>query len=73
MPGSFEGVKQRRTQRCVICDGGFGLIRYYTWRTPLCSKKCVDRFRARQRSNRNWIGWLQLAAEERPANHRSAA
>lgn len=28
------------SQRCAICDGGFGLIRYYTWRTPLCSKVC---------------------------------
>jgi hypothetical protein len=29
-------------KRCAICDGPFGLIRHYSWRTPLCSKKCVE-------------------------------
>src|SRR5438034_10951966 len=28
-----------------------GLVRCYSWRTPLCSKKCVDRFRARRASD----------------------
>lgn len=28
---------------------------------PLCSKKCVDRFRTRKESDRNWVAWLQIA------------
>jgi hypothetical protein len=42
-------------KRCASCDGKFGLIRYYCWRTPLCSKACVGRFRARQESDRRWL------------------
>jgi hypothetical protein len=26
------------TARCAVCDGKFGLVRHYSWRTPLCSK-----------------------------------
>jgi hypothetical protein len=37
-----------KTARCAVCDGKFGLVRYYSWRTALCSKKCVDRLRARR-------------------------
>jgi hypothetical protein len=29
-------------------------------RTPLRSKKCVDRFRTRKESDRNWVAWLQI-------------
>jgi hypothetical protein len=47
--------------RCAVCDGGFGLIRHYSWRTPLCSKKCVAHFRARRASDGNWLAWLQVA------------
>lgn len=42
-------------KRCASCDGKFGLIRYYCWRTPLCSKACVGRFRTRQESDRRWL------------------
>jgi hypothetical protein len=38
--------------RCAICDGSFGLVRHYSWRTALCSKKCVDRFKSRRKSDR---------------------
>jgi hypothetical protein len=41
--------------RCVICEGKFGLIRYYTWRTGLCSKRCRDRYRARQEGHLKWL------------------
>jgi len=47
--------------RCAVCDGKFGLIRHYSWRTQLCSRKCVDRFRARRSNDYNWAGWLQPA------------
>ena len=48
-------------KRCPICDGKFGLVRRYSWRTALCSKKCADRFAARQECDRRWLCWLQPA------------
>jgi recombinational DNA repair protein (RecF pathway) len=44
---------------CAICGAKFGLIRYYRWRTALCSKKCVDRFKARREADDQWLRWLQ--------------
>jgi hypothetical protein len=35
----------RHIKRCAVCDGEFGRIRYRWRRTPLCSKKCIDRFK----------------------------
>jgi hypothetical protein len=46
-------------KRCAICDGKFGLIRYYSWRTGLCSKKCAARIKARQENDRRWLPRLQ--------------
>jgi hypothetical protein len=46
-------------KRCAICDGKFGLIRYHSWRTALCSKKCAVRFKTRQESDRRWLPRLQ--------------
>lgn len=46
---------------CAVCGGKFGLIRYYSWRAPLCSKKCVDRFRARRERDRQWLFRFQEA------------
>jgi hypothetical protein len=51
--------KTGKATRCVVCNGEFGLIRYHRWRTPLCSKKCVDRFTARQESDRKRLRRLQ--------------
>ena len=65
MPGRSESF---RAARCAVCDGTFGLVRHYSWRTPLCSKKCVDRFRARRKSDRDWVGWLQIAFSQPPEN-----
>ncbi len=47
-------------KRCAICDGKFGLIRHYSWRTALCSKRCVDRFKSREEADRRWL--LRLRA-----------
>jgi len=63
-----EGLRYGRATRCAVCDGKFGLVRYHSWRTPLCSKKCVDRFKARRESDRTWVGWLQIAFNQRPGN-----
>src|ERR1700730_4243409 len=48
-------------KRCAICDRKFGLVRYYCWRTALCSRKCADRFKARQDGDRRWLRRLQAA------------
>ncbi len=61
-----------RAARCAVCDGKFGLVRYYSWRTPLCSKKCVDRFRARRASDRKWLPWLPIALDQAPENRARA-
>jgi hypothetical protein len=42
-------------KRCAICDGRFGLARYYFCRTALCSKTCLDRFRVRRDDDRRWL------------------
>ena len=56
-PHSRDGA----AKRCPICDGRFGLVRHYFRRTPLCSKRCIDRFRARQETDRKWLPWPRAA------------
>jgi hypothetical protein len=67
-----ESLKCGRAARCAFCDGKFGLVRHYSWRTPLCSKKCVDRFRARRASDENWLPWLQIAFGQAKENREKA-
>jgi hypothetical protein len=69
MPNWFESPGSGRAARCAACEGKFGLIRYYWRRTPLCSKKCVDRFRARWANDCNWLGRLQIALDPALENH----
>jgi hypothetical protein len=61
-----------KVARCAVCTGKFGLIRHYSWRTALCSRKCVDRFRARSEKRPQLVGWLQIACS-RPTEHRARA
>lgn len=68
MSNCSESPRSGSAARCAVCDGKFGLVRHYSWRTPLCSKKCVDRFRARRESDRNWVGRLQLTFNQMPEN-----
>jgi len=68
MPHCSESLGLGNATRCAICVGKFGLVRYYSWRTPLCSRNCVDRFRARHKSDRNWVGWLQITFDQPPEN-----
>ena len=72
MPYRSESHGSDKAMRCAICDGKFGLVRYYSWRTPLCSKTCVDRFRIRREGDRNWLTWLQIALNELPENRARA-
>ena len=59
MPNFTRNARHYTSRRCAVCDGPFGLIRYYSWRTPLCSKKCVERLRARRDESRRWLRGLQ--------------
>jgi len=61
MHNNSQQLRVGATKHCPICDGRFGLVRHYSWRTALCSKKCVDRFRARQEADRKWLSWLRAA------------
>src|ERR1700754_1755145 len=53
MPSCQENSRSPGTTRCAVCDGKFGLIRYYSCLTPLCSRRCVDRFRTHRAADRN--------------------
>jgi hypothetical protein len=48
-------------KRCPICNGRFGLIRHHCWKTALCSKRCLERLKARQEADRKWLSWLRAA------------
>ena len=72
MPNCPDSLRSGRAARCAVCDGKFGLVRHYSWRTPLCSKTCVDRFRIRREGDRNWLTWLQIALNELPENRARA-
>ncbi|MGY4509487.1 hypothetical protein ACVIN2_002941 [Bradyrhizobium sp. USDA 3650] len=61
MSSSFHASRHSSVKCCAICGGKFGLIRYYWWRTALCSKKCVDRFNARREVDYKWLRWLRAA------------
>jgi len=68
MPNFSESVRYGSIMRCAVCEGKFGLVRYYSWRTQFCSKGCLNRFRSRRDSDRNWVGWLQLGFNQLQEN-----
>ncbi|RXT37823.1 hypothetical protein B5V03_31740 [Bradyrhizobium betae] len=72
MPNCSDSLTCGRAARCAVCDGRFGLVRYYSCRAPLCSKKCVDRFRDRRASDRNWLPWRQPASDQATRNRARA-
>ena len=72
MPNCSHSLRSGRAARCAVCDGRFGLVRYYSQRTHLCSKRCVDRFRARRASDFNWLGRFQFALDLVAENHARA-
>lgn len=61
MPYRLESHGPDKAMRCAVCEGKFGLVRHYSWRTPLCSRKCVDRFKAHRQSDHNWMDWFKIA------------
>jgi hypothetical protein len=72
MPKCSESLRSARAARCAVCDGKFGLVRYHSWRTALCSKKCADRLRARRASDLIWLPWHQIAVDQATENRRRA-
>lgn len=58
---SSESERCSSSKGCALCGSKFGLIRYYSWRTALCSKKCVDQFRTRRERDRRWLFRAQVA------------
>ncbi|WP_024508030.1 hypothetical protein [Bradyrhizobium sp. ARR65] len=70
MHSSSECPHHHGSERCAICGGKFGLIRHYSWRTALCSSRCLDQFRARRERDRRWLFRFQ-AYEEDGRNLRS--
>jgi len=73
MPRHPGVLRSDKPTRCAVCERKFGLVRHYSWRTPLCSKGCVDRFTARRDGDRNWLGWLKLPIEPMPENRTRAS
>ena len=69
----LESHRSDKAMRCAVCDGKFGLVRHYSWRTALCSRKCADRFRARSQSDRKWLGWLPITFDQPPENRARAS
>jgi len=61
MGNSPRHLQHCATKRCAVCNGKFGLIRHYSWRTALCSKKCADRLKARRDADHRWLRYLQAA------------
>jgi len=56
-----QALQRTTAQCCTMCGGKFGLIRHYSWRSPLCSRKCAERFRARRENDRSWL-WIFQAS-----------
>jgi hypothetical protein len=61
MPIRSGSLKSGTGERCAVCNGKFGLVRHYSWRTSLCSKQCVERLRARRASDHSWLRWPELS------------
>jgi hypothetical protein len=61
MRDRFQYRCNSAAKRCAICEGRFGLIRYYSWQTALCSRKCADRFKARREDDRRFLPRIQAA------------
>jgi hypothetical protein len=58
MRSSLQHFRNGSSTRCAVCDGKFGLIRYYSCKAALCSRKCEARSKARQQCDRTWLRLL---------------
>jgi hypothetical protein len=48
-------------ERCAVCGKKFGLVRHYSWRTALCSTRCVDHFQARREGDHKYLWRFRTA------------
>jgi hypothetical protein len=55
-----QTIHHGNANRCAFCEGKFGLIRHYRWRTAFCSKRCIGCFKARRTEDRNFLRRLQV-------------
>jgi hypothetical protein len=55
MHSSSQCLCDDAATRCAICGRKFGLVRHYAWQTALCSNKCCEQFRAREKGDREWL------------------
>jgi hypothetical protein len=61
MVDSSQSAQHGAPRRCAVCGRPFGLIRHYSWRTPLCSMKWVEHLKARREEGRKWLRRFQTA------------
>jgi hypothetical protein len=52
MLNSSPYLLHRAVTRCALCDGKFGLVRHYSWRSTFCLRACLDGFKARKERHR---------------------
>jgi recombinational DNA repair protein (RecF pathway) len=51
-----NNLRKSEINRCVVCGGKFGLVRYYTWRNAaLCSQRCRSRTKTREVDSLKWL------------------
>jgi hypothetical protein len=55
MTKSAQQLRGGTSNRCAVCDGKFGLIRHYSWRTALCSRKCKHHFKNCRDGDHKWL------------------
>jgi hypothetical protein len=64
MLNGSQSFRTRTVQRCPVCHGKFGLVRYYAWWTGFCSQTCRARSKGDGVSILRWLGLLPPAHEE---------
>jgi len=56
-----QALQHTTAKCCAMCGGKFGLIRHYSWRSPLCSRKCAERFKVREKVTAHGCGSFKPA------------
>lgn len=51
----LQHTRETSPKRCAECGGKFGLTRQYSCRSSLCSKKCLELFKAKRVRVRQWL------------------
>jgi hypothetical protein len=72
MPNCSASLGSGRAARCAVCDGKFGLVRHYSWRTPPLFQEVPRSLQSSPASDRNWLPWLQIALDQAPENRERA-